>query len=201
MADGFAASTLQHGDYFLYVAIIFIPGDGSHAATFAPAYVELQAWTIFAVEDGLGVDLEVACPQRIYVPEHFEQAAGMEDRAVWSEVSGPVLDNTAGQEDLREFISGYAYPRIGLGILQQDVVLRLVLLYEVILEQQGVGFGIYHRVLGVRDPGDEQAGLAVEPGRVHEVLGDPFVEVFCLADINHSSLGVIITIDPGGMWK
>jgi hypothetical protein len=125
----------------------------------------------------------------------------MDDGTVRAEISGTILDHAPGKEDLRELVTGDTYPRIGLRILQKDIVFRLVLLDQVVLKQQGVGFGIHYRVLGIGYLRDKDPCLSVEPGGVHKVLGDSFMQVFRLADINHISLGVIITIDSGGMRK
>ena len=65
--------------------------------------------------------------------EKLYETAGMHDAAVRAEISGAVPYNPARKEDFRIFISTDAYPRICLGILKQDIVARLVLLYEIVL--------------------------------------------------------------------
>ena len=77
----------------------------------------------------------------------------------------------------------------------------LVLLDEVVLEQQRVRFAVHYRILYVRYPCDEQAGFGVQPFGSHEILRHPLVEVLGLAHINDRSLGIVITVDSGGMGK
>jgi hypothetical protein len=201
MLDGFPAASLQHGDYFFDVVVVFLLGDRSYATALAPADMVLQTRTEFAVQYRGRVYLEIAGPQRIDIPEHLQKVARMDDGTVRAEISGTILDHAPGKEDLRELVTGDTYPRIGLRILQKDIVFWLVLLDQVVLKQQGVGFGIHYRVLGIGYLRDKDPCLSVEPGGVHKVLGDSFMQVFRLADINHISLGVIITIDSGGMRK
>ena len=109
--------------------------------------------------------------------------------------------NTARKIHFRERARADAYPRIGLGVLQQDVVLGFVLLDEIVLQEQCIRFGIHDRVLGIGDFGDKDACLDIEPFRRHEILRDPFVKVFRLAHIYDNPLGVIISVNSGGMWE
>ena len=76
--------------------------------------------------------------QRIEVVEQFYKITGMQDTAVWAEITRPVLDDTTRQENLGIIPGAHAYPRIGLGILKQDIVARFELLDKVVLEQQCV---------------------------------------------------------------
>ena len=75
----------------------------------------------------------------------------------------------------------------------------LVLLDEVVLQQQGVGLAVHHAVLQVCNLAHQDAGLGVEPPGVHEILCHPLSEVLGLAHINNRSLGIVITVDSGGM--
>ena len=76
--------------------------------------------------------------QRIEVVEQFYKITGMQDTAVWAEITRPVLDDTTRQENLGIIPGAHAYPRISLGILKQDIVARFELLDKVVLEQQCV---------------------------------------------------------------
>ena len=125
----------------------------------------------------------------------------MKHAAIRAEIPRTVLDQTAGHIDLREFVGAYADPGIGLRILQEDVVPWLVLLDEVVLQQQGVRLRTDDRELGVGNLRNEDAGLAVEPLGRDEILGNTLVQVFRLAHIDDIPLGVIVTIDTGGMRK
>ena len=109
--------------------------------------------------------------------------------------------DAARDEHAGELLTGDADPGIGLGVLQQDVVLGFVLLDEVVFQQQGIGLAVHHRELGVGYLGNQDAGFGVQPLRGHEILRHPLVQVLGLAHINHLSLGVIVPINTGGMGK
>ena len=142
----------------------------------------------------------VAGAYLIVLREEFQQVSGMNDRTVRPEI--PVsLHDSSGEVDFRELIPGYAYPRIGLGVLEQDIVLRLVLLDEIVLEQKGVSLSIDHGILRIRYLGDKYARLGIEPLRRYEILRHTLVEVLRLAYIYDNPLGVIIPVNSGGMWK
>ena len=79
--------------------------------------------------------------------------------------------------------------------------MRLVLLYEVILKQQGIRLRIDHGKLGICDLADQDPSLDVESLRWDEVLGHPLVEVLGLTHINHLPRGIVVAINPRGMWK
>ena len=67
-------------------------------------------------------------------------------RAVRAEIPGAVLDEPAGDRHPGELLVSEAYPRVGLAVLEQDVVTRLILLYKVVLQQERIGF----RPLGLK---------------------------------------------------
>ena len=67
----------------------------------------------------------------------------MNHRTVRAEITVPLHDS-ARKVYFRELVRGDAYPWIGLGVLQEYIVLRLVLLYEIVLQKQCISFGIDH---------------------------------------------------------
>ena len=163
--------------------------------------MEVKARTELAPEDGVAGDFEIAGAQRVVLPEELQKVVGVRDRAIRPEIGAVPPVYTPGQIDLRKLVVRDDDPRVGLGILQQDVVVRLVLLDEVVLQQQRVGLRIDDRELRVGDLRDQQPGLHIQPLRRHEVLRHPLVQVFGLAHINHLPRGIVVTIDPRGMWK
>ena len=201
MLDHFPAAALEQGNDFLDPAIVFFPGHRPDAAALAPPDVVFQAGTELVPQDGLGIDFQVAGPQGVELPEKVQEVARMKHAAIRAEIPRTVLDQTAGHIDLREFVGAYADPGIGLRILQEDVVPGLVLLDEVVLQQQGVRLRTDDRELGIGNLRNEDAGLAVEPLGRDEILGNTLVQVFRLAHIDDIPLGVIVTIDTGGMRK
>ena len=163
--------------------------------------MEVQARAEFAPEDRVAGDFQVAGAQWVVLPEKLQQVVCVRDRAVRPEIGAVLPVHTPGQIDLRKLVVGDDDPRVGLGILQQDVVVRLVLLDEVVLQQQCVRLGIHHGELRVGDLRDQDPSLHVQPLRRHKVLSHPLVQVFGLAHINHLPRGIVVTIDPRGMWK
>lgn len=142
----------------------------------------------------------VAGAYLIVLREEFQQVSGMHDRTVRPEI--PVsLHDPPGEIDFRELVPCDAYPRIGLGVLEQDIVLRLVLLDEIVLEQKGVSLSIDHRILRIRYLGHKYPRLRIEPLRGHEILRHALMQVFCLPYIYDNPLGVIIPVNSGGMRK
>ena len=141
----------------------------------------------------------VAGTQWIKLPEQVHKVACVHHRTVRPEITRPVLNHPPCQEHLREIIRSHTYPGISLGILEQYIVFGLVLLDEVVLQKKRVRLGVHDRELSVRNPGDKKSCLAVQPFRIHEILRHPLMEVLGLSHVYHRSLGVIITVDSGGM--
>ena len=85
--------------------------------------------------------------------------------------------------------------RVGLVVLQLDVVPRLVLFDEAVLEQQGIHLRLDHDEADVGDFLDEEPGLAVLVGLLAEVAGHP-LEALGLADVQQGALRIIVLVDP-----
>ena len=123
----------------------------------------------------------------------------MHHAAVRPEISGAVAAYIPCKEYSGELAGRDAYPWISLGILKEDIVLRLVLLDEIVLQKQGVGFRVHYGVLGIGNLRHQKSGLGIQPFGRDKVLGHPFVQILGLAHIDNFPLGVIVTIDTGGM--
>ena len=202
MADDLPAPARQDVDDLVDVVGILLLGNPADARGLAAADVEVQAGPELLLEDGLGRDVQVAGAQGIGLAEEIHEVPGMHHAAVGAEIPVPMgLVDAPGDEHPRELVPGHANPGIGLGILQEDVVAGLVLLDEVVLQQQGVGLRIHHRVLRVGDLGNEDARLRRQPLRRHEVLRDPLVQVLRLPHIDDIPRSVIIPVDARGMRK
>ena len=200
VADDFPAPARQDADDFLDVVGILLLRDLAHAGGLATADVKVQAGPELLLQDGLGSDDEVAGTQRVGLAEEVHEVPRVHDAAVRAEIAVPMgLVDAPGDEHPRELVPRHADPGIGLGILQENVVARLVLLDEVVLQQQGVGLGIDHGILRIGDFRHQDARLRREPLGRHEILRHPLVQVLRLPHINHISLGVIIPINAGGM--
>ena len=143
----------------------------------------------------------IACTQRVEGMKQFDQIAGMNNAAVRPEIAGAVLAYAPGKKNLGIIACGHTDPRIGLRVLQKDVVTRLELLDQVVFEKQCIRLRLYHRIFGIRNLRDHYRGLAREPLGRHKILRDPLMQVFCLTHINHIPLSVIISVDARGMRK
>ena len=197
--DDFLPVSLQQADDFLDVFAVLLAGNSPDAASPAFPDVEIQTGPELAPQDGLGGDFVVAGTQGVEPMEKFQKVSCVHHAAVRSEVARTVLHHAPCQEDFRKLIRADADPRIGLGILQKDVVLRLVLLDEIVFKQQGIRLGVHDGVLCIGNPGDHQGRLSRQSFRRHEILGNPLVQVLGLAYINNLPLGVIVSVDFGGM--
>ena len=200
-ADEPGRVALEQGDDFFNDGPILFLGNGSYAATPAPANLEVQTGTELVAQDGLGIDFKPAGTQGIARLQEIQHFAGVEACAVRAEVTGAVTNKLTGQVNPWEGVGADTDPRIGLGILEQDVVFRFVLLNQVVLKQQGIRLGVHHGVLRVSNLAYQNPGLGIEPGWIDEVLRNPLVQVFGLAYIYHISLGIVVSVDSGGMWE
>ncbi len=196
-----AAAALEQFHDLLYALVIFLLRNPADAAAATFLYVIVQAGTVFATEYGVRGYLQIAGAELIGAVEELHQIARMHHTAVWAEIARTVLDDAPCEKDLREIAGADAYPRIGLGILQQDVVARLELLDQVVLQQKGVRLRLHHSILRISNLGDHHGRLARQPLGRHEILRHPLVQVLGLAHIYDIPLGVIIPVDSGGMWK
>ncbi len=164
--------------------------------------MEFETGPILPPQDGVGGDFEGAGAQFVRFREEIHQIARVHHGTVGAEVPVPLaLLDAPGNEHPGELLAGDANPGIGLGILEENVVLGFVLLDEVVLQKEGIGLGIHYGELGVGNLAYQDAGFGVQALRRHKILRHPLVEVLGLSHINNLSLGVIISVDAGGMGE
>ena len=199
-ADQRGCVAAEDTDDFSDIRAVLFLRIGSNARALALSEVEIQARTEFMVQYSLRINLVFARAQRVDRLEELDQCVSMPSGTVGPEISG-ALSNPAGNEHSRKRFLRDAYPRIGLGVLQQYIILGLVLLDEIVLQKQRVCLRVHHRVLRVGDFAHEHARLRVQPLGRHEILRHPLVQVLRLAHIDNRSLGVVVSVDSGGMWK
>jgi len=113
---------------------------------------------------------------------------------VGAEVGRSVADYVAGGEDAREGFFFNADPGEGLIVLERYVVVRAVLLNEVVLEQEGVLFGLHDDVTDVGDPAHQHLHLAAHGVDLGEVGAYPLLQVLGLPHVNDPVLLVEILI-------
>ena len=124
--------------------------------------MHVQAWSELMAKYGIRVNLVPAAAQRVGIVEELDQSTGVIYAAVGAEVTRAVSFDAAREEYAGEGVGGYADPGIGLGVLEEDVVLWLVLLDEIVLQQQRIGLAVHNRILGIGDSAYEHPGLGVE---------------------------------------
>ena len=202
MLDYLASAAAEDVDNLLYVIGIFLLGHFADAGSPAFANVELEAGAEFAPEDGVGGYLERAGAKLVNLVEEVHQVAGVHNAAVRAKVAVALaLLYAACDEHARELLPGDADPGVRLGVLQEYVVLGLVLLDEVVLQEERIGLRVHHGELRIGVFANQDACFGVQPLRRHKILRHPLVQVLGLPHINNLSLGVIISIDAGGMGK
>ena len=195
------AVTLEYLNDFVDKAAVVTcaDGPGTAGATLADLRVETRTESAFLY--GRFVYLKMARAQRVKAHDEFQQLFRMIYGAVWAEIQGAVFLHPSGQENPRVHICTDTYPRIGLRVFQEDVILRLVLFYQIILEQERIGLGIHHGILRIRYLAHQDPGLGIQTLGCHEILRHPFMQILSLTYINNIPFRVIVSIDSGGMWK
>jgi hypothetical protein len=163
--------------------------------------MEIKARTKLTTKYDVRSYLMSACTKRIYIVEKLDKITCMYHTAVRSEIPGPVTNHPAGKINPRKFFRTHTYPRIGLGILEKDVVARFELLYKIIFQKKSICFGIDYSIFRISDLRDHDSRLTGQPLCRHKILSHPFMQVFCLTYIYDIPLSVIISIDARGMWK
>ena len=87
---------------------------------------------------------------------------------------------------------------VGFVVTQQDVVDRLVLLDQVVLQQQRLDLAVQHSDLDVGDVGHHRHGFRLQPAGA-EVAGNPVFQVFGLAHVQQPPLGVVHLVHAGAL--
>ena len=116
---------------------------------------------------------------------------------VRTKVRGAILENAPRDIDARPRLVGQFDVRVGLVVAEQDVIARLVLLDEVVLERQGLFFVIEEDVVDGSGGVDQAGGLAFREPLVAEIAADPVTEILRLSDIEDLAGGVLVEVDAG----
>ena len=110
------------------------------------------------------------------------------------EVLGSVEYHVACPIDPGELLGGEPNHGIGLAVLQVDIVLRLPLLDEIVLEDQGFVFRVGYDDFDAFHGGDEKSGLYVLFPR--EIGSDPILQRSRLSDVNDGGFGIPHDVNP-----
>ena len=130
-----------------------------------------------------------AVAKRIVVLHHLQICIQPHPIGIGTIVNRPVLYYATCLEHPGERFLGDAYHRIALAVLEQDVVMGVVLLYEVILKDQGLiliaGYDVINRV----DLLNKGRCLGIAVGK--EIRSDAAAQVLGLADIDNGTFPVL----------
>ena len=89
----------------------------------------------------------------------------------------------SGFENSRKRFFGYANTRITLSVLQLDIIPRLALLYQIILQQKGILLTCYYHIFDIRYMNHQLPGFAALMLFI-EVTVYPPVKILCLTNID-----------------
>ncbi len=135
---------------------------------------------------------------------HFEMAVDemhqpvrQVPREVRSVVGRPVFPQPPGHVHARIILGGELDVRIRLVVAQQDVVARLALLDQVVLERQRFFLVVDVDKIDLASLADQRAGLGVRQAVVVEVAAHAAAQVLRLADIDDRSVGVLVKVHSG----
>ena len=157
----FASVTFEHLLGLSYVLKIILPRLLADATPLAVVYMILQTRAVFAHVDAFLCYWLATSPWLECLLNKCQYIIHRGDVWVWSEVSAELLVDVSRLEYSREKLVCHDYGRVGLAILQQDIVLRVVFLYKSVLEQKGILLRVYHGVRDVLYLRDEH--LCLEP--------------------------------------
>ena len=182
------ASGQESADAVYAFSVLFL-GHLPAARCKATAYVVVQTG-LLALFHGCG-----ALSQREQPVNEVHVLVDLTRLRIRAEVFGSVLEDAPCGEDLGEVLLGYADHRIALSILQQDVVVRVVLLYQVVLENQRLVVVSRYHMVDVAYLLHKRLRLAVAVGQ--EVLAHALSQAFGLAHVDDDALFVLHQIASG----
>ena len=169
----------------------------SDAGGLAVAEVVFQAGAELAGIDVLLAQVVFARPYRVQLAGNVQDGVHRLDRCIGTEVLRPILNDVACGVDAREAFLADDDGRIGLVVLEFDVVSGLVLLDEVVLEEQGVHFSLHHDESDVGDLLDEEPCLSVLVGLLVEIARNALLEALGLSDVQQVALRIEMLVDSG----
>ena len=127
----------------------------------------------------------------IYQFKVLGHAQGIRKR---SKVVGSVLDYAPCLEHLGEILMGYPYHWIAFAVLEHYVVMRIVFLYEVVLQNQRLVVVSSYDMVYVTDLLDQHSGLAVAIRQ--EILAHALSKAFGLSNVDDHPVLVLHEVAP-----
>ena len=181
----------DHIDQLCVLRFALLPDAGALAV----AQMILQANRIPAFGDLFGRQIELARPQRHHFAHEFEHAVLHHHRTVGTEILRTVARQLSGGLHARKMLAPHHDPRIGLVVLEQDVVTRLEGLYQRIFEQQRVGLAVDDDMADLGDLPHQHTHFGAVLLALHEIGGDPFAQALGLTHIDNRSGAVHELVD------
>ena len=161
----------------------------------------LEADAVTVLGNRLGGQVQRAGAQAVDTVCHVQNGLLDVDRRVRPEILRSVAHEPPGRLHARERLVADHDPRVGLVVLEQDVVARLEALDHVVLEQERLALAGDDRVAQVGDPGDHDPHFRALVRFRREVGVDPPVQVFRLAHVDHLSVGAQKLVDAGRLGQ
>ena len=190
-----ARVSLQNLLRLLYVGAVVLPCLTPGARRVAVVYVVFQAWFVFVLLYsllGYRHAARAGLVELLYKVEYGIHACQM---TVWSVECAELAVYLPCLEYSRQIFVGYADAGVGLSILQQNVVARVVFLYQTVLQQQSIFLSVHHRVADVSYLRDEH--LCLEPVYLlMEIGGYALLQTLCLAHVYYDVVFIIKLIAP-----
>ena len=162
--------------------------------------VKLQTGSVLSGLNGRLVHRQLTGPQRKHFFDDVEHRVHHLPRGIGAEVLRTVFDAATSGKNPRIALLLNTHPGIGLAVLEVDVVARLVLLDQRILEQQRVKLGLSDNRLNVGDLAHQHA----ESGGIMalvEVRTHPLLEVLGLADVQDHPILINVVVYPRALRK
>ena len=190
----------QRSDHADAMAVILLALQ-SDARALAVADMVLEADAVTVLGNRLGGQVQRAGAQAVDTVCHVQNGLLDVDRRVRPEILRSVAHEPPGRLHARERLVADHDPRVGLVVLEQDVVARLEALDHVVLEQERLALAGDDRVAQVGDPGDHDPHFRALVRFRREVGVDPPVQVFRLAHVDHLSVGAQKLVDAGRLGQ
>ena len=167
----------QERPYVLSGPLVGVVRDQAfHARSPAAVNVVLKA------RPRMGTSQVDAARRQLEMPvDETDQPVSEIARKVWSEIGRAVLLEAPRDVHSRILLLGQLDVGIGLVVAQQDVVLRLVLLDQVVLESKGFLVVVDEDVAEGDGFGEQAASLGIGQSFVRKIVADPVAQALGLA--------------------
>ena len=181
---------------FIDVSKVFFVCLLSDARAFAVLDVVFQAYTELPVSDVFGSQSMAASAKRIQFFDQFQQSIHRWNVAVWAIISRTVSDDVPCLENAWKVFVAHADGRVGLVVLQQDIVARSVFFDEIVFQQECIFLGFNDDIADVCYLADQHSCLSVRVFPI-EIGRDSSFQVFRLSNINDGSFSIQILVNTG----